>query len=284
MAQHRPAVLAILNAISIGTIINLVIMSFSQYYVCDPVFETTTMVVAISCDALRYVAGIAAIVLSMPSNAEDQSLGPSPGKGFSTAAAASGMSLISAAVLITSIVIWKDACDNCVQREEQDTYFQSALGDMLNNHLQQSCTTGQSQWFNPQTWCRAELAVNCKPAFFGSNIEDIKSVQTCVRWGCSDFLPESQWSYFFEILGDVSRVVLFYMIAVDSSGDTVNNSDDTDNRPPAYASAPRSNARQQTGDADVSVANPRASGAATTLALSTKQLRSRANRVSAINF
>ena len=202
-----PVVFAILNAISVGTIINLIIMSFSQYYVCDPAFETTIMDVAIGCDVIRYVTGILAVVLSIPN--------------FKSGDAAGHMKLAAitacfccAAVLIASLITWTEACNNCIQREEKTTDFNAALGDMLRNqNSQYSCDGGQSLWYNPQNWCKTGLQVNCKPAFEATNLADIVSVQPCVRWGCTDFLPESQWSYFFEVVGDVSRMVLFYLLS-----------------------------------------------------------------------
>ena len=165
-----PVVFAILNAISVGTIINLMIMSFSQYYVCDPPFETTIMDVAIGCDVIRYVMGILAVLLSIPDF-------NSPDTASQMKLAATFACFCCAAVLIASLVTWTDACSNCIQREEKDSTFNAALADMLHNRYSEySCDYGQSLWYNPQNWCQTALQVNCKPAFEATNVADIISV------------------------------------------------------------------------------------------------------------
>ncbi len=57
--------------------------------------------------------------------------------------------------------------------------------------------------------------MNCGNAFVSTNVQNIRSIQPCVRWGCTDFLPDSQYAYFFEIVGDVARIVLFYFLSLE---------------------------------------------------------------------
>lgn len=221
--QESPVILAVLNAVSTGTIINLIIMSLSQYYVCDPVFETPMMKGAMACDAIRYISFVMAIALSVPDGALRNISGDNISHAHKERIFSAIMCLICAIVLLASLIQWNDACSNCVQREEQgDDAFSAELGHMLHTQTQHPCegSGGQSPWFNPQSWCRSAVSMHCAPAFATTNVQKIRSVQSCVRWGCTDFLPESQYAYFFEVIGDVSRIVLFYLLSLEHNDAT----------------------------------------------------------------
>tara|TARA_B100000963_G_scaffold360203_1_gene390213 strand:+ start:11444 stop:12250 length:807 start_codon:yes stop_codon:yes gene_type:complete len=228
--HDKPVLLAFLNAISTGTIINLVIMSFSQYYTCDPVFETPMMDGAIVCDIVRYCSFLIAIAFSVPYDSQNL---PDSGKkqylGHAERAFSTFMCLICTVVLVASLAMWNDACSDCVQRDEKgEESFAASLGPMLGTSITNPCENsgGQLPWFNAESWCRSSVAINCANAFVSTNVQNIRSVQSCVRWGCTDFLPEAQYAYFFEVIGDVSRIVLFYFLSLDQD-DNQDNQDNT---------------------------------------------------------
>ena len=207
-------VICALNGISIGSIINYCAMAGSQYYVCNSL-ETMQMQLGVAIDFFRIVCALAALFFP-----ELMSI------SFSQKGAQYLNRLlcgISIACIIAVFIIWHSACEECVQRENDVNLFQAGLtkmlkapGDITSNDggpCNGGLAAGKEYWFNAQSYCREQIAVNCNNAFSTSDVSKIRSIQGCARFGCTNFLPEGQASFVIGIVGDFARVFLFFIFA-----------------------------------------------------------------------
>ena len=205
--------ICVLNGVSIGAIINYCAMAGTQYYVCDSL-ETPQMQGVVAVDVFRIVCAIAALLLPEIMNGKFAQKG--------TVHANWVLMGISIACVIAMFVMWDSACKNCVMRSQLNGEFQAGLAQMLHTDVSGGVNGGpcaggyadeQAYWFSPQHYCREQIAQSCSNAFLTQNVNEIHSVQSCTRFGCTDFLPQGQASFLVGVIGDLARVFLFFMFA-----------------------------------------------------------------------
>lgn len=197
----------VLVAVSTGSALTWLVLAMSQYYVCDT-NEGGTMTTAVAIDALRVaMALMGVIVVQTPADRHKRVL--------STVCC-----MLSCGILLAGFISWSSACEGCIMRSSDPEQFNAALAQMFDlptssgNPCEGGVAAVENYWFNPESYCRQATKVNCYNMFVTQNVEKIKSIQPCVRYGCTDFLPEGQWAFLIEIIGDLCRVLIFYTYTV----------------------------------------------------------------------
>lgn len=197
----------VLVAVSTGSVLTWLVLATSQYYVCDT-NEGGAMTTAVAIDAVRVaMALMGVVVVQTPADRHKRVL--------STVCC-----MLSCGILLAGFISWSSACEGCIMRSSEPNQFNAALAQMFDlptssgNPCEGGVAAVENYWFNPESYCRQATKVNCYNMFVTQNVEKIKSIQPCVRYGCTDFLPEGQWAFLIEIIGDLCRVLIFYTYTV----------------------------------------------------------------------
>ena len=203
--------ITVLVAVSVGSILCWAILANSQYYTCSTT-EDNLVSTSIALDAVRVVLAALSVVIVQTK--------PDPNKRIVSTICC----MLSCAVLLGMFTAWSEACDKCLLRTTTKDQFDASLAEMFGksqvsgNPCVDGAASTESYWYNPKSWCRESTKVNCYELFALDNVHSIKSVQPCIRYGCTDYMPEAQWAFLVEIVGDLCRVLVFYMYTTSLSG------------------------------------------------------------------
>ena len=223
--------ITVLVAVSVGSVLCWAILAASQYYVCSTT-EDNLMSTAIALDSMRVVLAAMSVVIVQTK--------PDPSKRVVSTVCC----MLSCGVLLGMFTSWSEACDGCMLRTTTQAEFDASVAEMFRtplvagNPCEGNAAASQSYWYNPESWCRESTKVNCYQQFATSNVHSIRSIQPCVRFGCTDYMPEAQWAFLVDILGDLCRVLVFYMYTtamVGKKAQTENKEPETDAQPTQYA-------------------------------------------------
>ena len=203
--------ITVLVAVSVGSILCWAVLASSQYYTCSTT-EDSLISTSIALDSLRVILAVLSVVIVQTK--------PDPSKRIVSTICC----MLSCAVLLGMFTAWSDACDKCLLRTTSKEQFDASLAEMFGKSQTATnpCVNGaastESYWYNPKSWCRESTKVNCYELFALDNVHSIKSVQPCIRYGCTDYMPEAQWAFLVEIIGDLCRVLVFYMYTTTLAG------------------------------------------------------------------
>lgn len=201
----------VLVAVSVGSVLCWGILVDSEYYVCSTV-ENNLMSTAIALDVIRVIMALLTVIIVQTKPDKNKRV-------LSTICC-----MISCGVLLGMFTAWSEACEDCLLRTTNAEQFDASVAAMFKQSVVSGnpCSGGpastESYWFNPKSWCRESTKVNCYQLFALDNVAQIKSIQPCIRFGCTDYMPESQWAFLVDIIGDLCRVLVFYMYSTSLQG------------------------------------------------------------------
>ena len=208
--------ITVLVAVSVGSVLCWAILAESQFYVCSTT-ENNLMSTAVALDSIRVILAVMSIIIVQTK--------PDPSKRIVSTVCC----MLSCGVLLGMFTSWSEACDGCMLRTTTEAEFDASLAQMFRtpvtsgNPCVDNAASTQSYWYNPKSWCRESTKVNCYQQFATSNVHEIHSIQPCVRFGCTDYMPEAQWAFLVDILGDLCRVLVFYMYTTAMVGKKAQN-------------------------------------------------------------
>lgn len=229
--------ITVLVAVSVGSILCWAILAGSQYYTCSTT-ENNLMSTAIALDTIRVILAALSVVIVQTK--------PDPNKRMVSTVCC----MLSCAVLLGMFTSWSEACENCLLRTSTEAQFDASLAQMFGrssvagNPCEGNAASTESYWYNPQSWCRESTKVNCYQLFALDNVHSIKSIQPCIRYGCTDYMPESQWAFLVDIIGDLCRVLIFYMYTTSLKGAK------THSEPKASEAAPAATTKEKSESDD----------------------------------